>query len=397
MSEASRVSVVIPVWNLWDMTEPCLRSLAEHSAGENMEVVVVDNHSTDATAAELEPLGEALFGAAFKAVRMAENVGFARGCNAGARAAGGDLLFFLNNDTTLTPEWLPPLREVMADPRIGAAGPLLLYPDGTVQHCGIYVNPFNAVGHLYEHLPGSFAAARKPHPLQAITGAAIMLRKAQFEACGGFHEGFRNGFEDIDLCFALRAQGLKLRVESRSVIYHHTSRTPGRFAHDRENCTLLMQRKGGAVRPDEHVLAKLDGYDLCIGENLDTWMMLPEEKQQRMGAELCGKPFSSEACKALLRVEPLWLEGWLLLARHQEQAGDLAAATGTLMECLRLMPDPRVCKALSQLDPQTVFEGGTCDPATAKARVQQARRAAYASGDTALAQLLGQWLVQHAG
>ena len=228
MPEASRVSVVIPVWNLWDMTEPCLRSLAEHSAGENMEVVVVDNHSTDATASELEPLGEALFGTAFKAVRMTENVGFARGCNAGAQAAGGDLLFFLNNDTTLTPGWLPPLRAVMSDPKIGAAGPLLLYPDGTVQHCGIYVNPFNAVGHLYEHLPGSFAAARKPHPLQAITGAAIMLRKTQFEACGGFHEGFRNGFEDIDLCFALRAQGLKLRVESRSVIYHHTSRTPGR-------------------------------------------------------------------------------------------------------------------------------------------------------------------------
>ena len=86
-----------------------------------------------------------------------------------------------------------------------------------------------------------------------------------------------------------------------------------------------------------------------------------------------------------------------MLARHQEQAGDLVAATGTLMECLRLMPDPRVCKALSQHDSPAVFEGGMCDPATAKARVQQARRAAYANGDTALAQLLGQWLVAHAG
>ena len=158
-----------------------------------------------------------------------------------------------------------------------------------------------------------------------------------------------------------------------------------------------MQRKGGAVRPDEHVLAKLDGYDLRIGENLDTWMVLPEEQQQRISAEFCAKPFNSEACKALLRAEPLWLEGWLLLARHQEQAGDLVAATGTLMDCLRLMPDPRVCKALSQLDPQAVFEGGTGDPAMAKVRVQQARRAAYANGDTALAQLLGQWLVEHAG
>ena len=217
---SSRVSVIIPVWNLWSMTEACLRSLAAHSAGENMQVVVVDNHSTDATTTELASLGEALFGTSFKAVRMPENVGFARGCNAGARAADGDLLFFLNNDTTLTPRWLPPLREAMADPKVGGVGPLLLYPDGTVQHCGIYITPFNAVGHLYEHLPGTFAAARKNHPLQAITGAAIMLRKTDFEACGAFHEAYRNGFEDIDLCFALRAQGLKLRVESRSIIYH---------------------------------------------------------------------------------------------------------------------------------------------------------------------------------
>jgi len=213
MVETTRVSVIIPVWNLWDMTETCLRSLAQHSAGEHLEVVVVDNHSTDATATELEPLGKALFGELFAAVRMPENVGFAKGCNAGARVASGDLLFFLNNDTTLTPGWLPPLREAMADARVGAAGPLLLYPDGTVQHCGIYISPFNTVGHLYEHLPGTFAAARKNHPLQAITGAAIMLRKGEFADCGGFHEEYRNGFEDIDLCFALRARGLKLRVK----------------------------------------------------------------------------------------------------------------------------------------------------------------------------------------
>ena len=84
MHDKGCVSVVIPVWNLWEMTEACLRSLAEHSAGENMQVVVVDNHSTDATATDLAPLGESLFGASFKAVRMPENVGFARGCNAGA-------------------------------------------------------------------------------------------------------------------------------------------------------------------------------------------------------------------------------------------------------------------------------------------------------------------------
>ena len=396
MHASSRVSVIIPVWNLWRMTEACLRSLAAHSAGENMQVVVVDNQSTDATVTELSPLGEALFGASFKAVRMPENVGFARGCNAGARAADGELLFFLNNDTTLTPRWLPPLREAMADPKVGAVGPLLLYPDGTVQHCGIYITPFNAVGHLYEHLPGTFAAAHKNHPLQAITGAAIMLRKAEFEACGAFHESYRNGFEDIDLCFSLRARGLKLRVDGRSIVYHHTSSTPGRFAHDSENCTLLMQRIGASVKPDEHILVSLDGYRLHIGPSLSTWVELPDDRQNRLNEEFGGAAFAKAACQAMLQREPLGLGGWLLLAAHHEQMGDLAAATATLLECLRIMPAPKVCAQLSRLDPQAVFEGTRVDAATAKIRVQQARRAAYSRGDTALAQLLGEWLVQYA-
>ena len=396
MHGSSRVSVIIPVWNLWNMTEACLRSLSAHSAGENMQVVVVDNQSTDATVTELSPLGEALFGASFKAVRMPENVGFARGCNTGAQAADGELLFFLNNDTTLTPRWLPPLREAMADPKVGAVGPLLLYPDGTVQHCGIYITPFNAVGHLYEHLPGTFAAAHKNHPLQAITGAAIMLRKAEFEACGAFHESYRNGFEDIDLCFSLRARGLKLRVDGRSIVYHHTSSTPGRFAHDSENCTLLMQRIGASVKPDEHILVSLDGYRLHIGPSLSTWVELPNDRQNRLNEEFGGAAFAKAACQAMLQREPLWLDGWLLLASHHEQMGDLAAATATLLECLRIMPAPKVCAQLSRLDPQAVFEGTRVDAATAKIRVQQARRAAYSRGDTALAQLLGEWLVQYA-
>ena len=406
MVETTRVSVIIPVWNLWDMTETCLRSLAQHSAGEHLEVVVVDNHSTDATATELVPLGKALFGELFAAVRMPENVGFAKGCNAGARVASGDLLFFLNNDTTLTPGWLPPLREAMADARVGAAGPLLLYPDGTVQHCGIYISPFNTVGHLYEHLPGTFAAARKNHPLQAITGAAIMLRKGEFADCGGFHEEYRNGFEDIDLCFALRARGLKLRVESRSVVYHHTSSTPGRFAHDVQNSAVLLQRIGKAIRPDEHILAGLDGYRLCIGPSLATWLELPEERQQRFNEEFGGSAFDSAACQALLHREPLWLDGWLLLVAHLASEGNIAAAISTLNHCLRIMPAPKVYgqilhlardahlaeEMLADLEAERVGR----DLSVAKIRVQQARRAAYARNDSALAQLLGDWLVRYA-
>ena len=406
MSESRRVAVVIPVWNLWELTQACLRSLAEHSRGEDLEVVVVDNHSTDATVTELEPLGRALFGTGFTAVRMAENVGFAKGCNAGARAAGADLLFFLNNDTTVTPGWLPPLRMAMDAPGIGAVGPLLLYPDGTVQHCGIYFSPFMNVGHLYEHLPGSFAAAHRPHPLQAITGAAFMVRRGDFEGCGCFHEAYRNGFEDMDLCCALRERGLKLRVEASSVIYHHTSSTPGRFACDAENGAVLARRYGAMRRPDEHMLAALDGYALRIGPALDTWIAVPEARQPQMLAMVRSGGGDAEACRAVLEKEPLWLEGWLLLAAWQQRAGLLKEAANALLRCLALLPDPRVVEQLLPLlrraDVAEEMLAGleakqaTSDLAASKLHVQQARRDAYTRGDTALAQILSDWLVRYA-
>ncbi len=90
----AKISIIIPVWILWNMTAACLRFLAMHSREENVEIVVVDNGSTDATVSELKPLGRALWGAAFCPVRLSENLGFAKGCNAGAAAATGDLLFF---------------------------------------------------------------------------------------------------------------------------------------------------------------------------------------------------------------------------------------------------------------------------------------------------------------
>ena len=157
-----------------------------------------------------------------------------------------------------------------------------------------------------------------------------------------------------------------------------------------------MQRIGASVKPDEHILVSLDGYRLHIGPSLTTWVELPEDRQKRLSEEFGGAAFAQAACQAMLQREPLWLDGWLLLAAHHEQRGDLAAATATLLECLGIMPAPKVCAQLSRLDPQAVFEGTRVDAATAKIRVQQARRAAYSRGDTALAQLLGEWLVQYA-
>ena len=105
-------SVIIPVYGRWDLTHACLVSLHEHSHGQTYEVIVVDNASTDATVTELAPLGQSLFGEAFSVIRFTENKNFGPACNAGATKACAPLLFFLNNDTLMTPGWRYPYWQI---------------------------------------------------------------------------------------------------------------------------------------------------------------------------------------------------------------------------------------------------------------------------------------------
>ncbi len=111
-----------------------------------------------------------LFGERFAPIVFPENRNFGPACNAGARASKGALLFFLNNDTVLTPGWFPPLRDAFRDnDSLGAVGPLLLYGDKTVQHLGV---SFGTIGpfHLYHDFPADHPVVLKDRDLQCITG-----------------------------------------------------------------------------------------------------------------------------------------------------------------------------------------------------------------------------------
>lgn len=403
-----RVSVIIPAWNLVELTTACLRSLAAHSAGADLEVLVVDNGSTDATPAALPPLGRELFGARFRLLSMPENLGFARACNAGAAAASGDMLFFLNNDTLCTEGWLAPLLAAFKG-RVGAVGPRLLYPDGRLQHCGITFSPFFRVGHLYEFFPGDHPVIGRTRPLQAITGAALMLPAELFRELGGFFEGYRNGYEDMDLCLNLIAAGRKLAVAAESRIIHHTSATPGRFMHDTENGELLMRRHGKHLRPDLHLLGRLDGYAMKLDAGLSCWLELPETASHEL-AGATAQADGDAVAEALAR-EPLWRGGWLRLMELREAEGRPREALGAGIEGLRFFPAPELAARLQALAqphgplaefaPEAAAIAAGIAPPTApdriaanRARLKSARRDAYSRGDTALAEVLSGALEQ---
>lgn len=221
------LSIVIPVHNQSGYTRSCLASLRQYPPSIPFEVIVVDDGSTDDTAQVVASFTEAL------PVRLVANQPphrFARACNRGAAEAGGELLLLLNNDTELLPGWFEPLYRVLtAHQEIGIVVPKLLFPDGTVQHCGkVWAEVATADAqpyHLYYRFPANHPAVQKSRFFQTVTGACLLVRTGEFRSLGGFDERYENGWEDDDLCAAYRAAGKQIYYCAASSSIHHQNKT----------------------------------------------------------------------------------------------------------------------------------------------------------------------------
>jgi GT2 family glycosyltransferase len=144
-----------------------------------------------------------------------------------------DLLCFLNNDIEMIDsDWLALLVRQAVRPEIGAVGARLLYPDGTLQHAGVFtgIGGGAAHGHRFQK-PGDhgyFARALLPQRVSAVTAACLVVSRDKFLAVGGFDErNFPVAFNDVDLCLRLNERGWQSFYEPRAVLVHHESKTRG--------------------------------------------------------------------------------------------------------------------------------------------------------------------------
>jgi O-antigen biosynthesis protein len=212
-----KVSVIIPVFNRFDLTYHCLKSVSEQLPTVAFEIIVVDDCSTDETVFATLILDEAV-----RVTRLKANRGFVRACNRGAKMAHGELLFFLNNDTIVKPGWLDELVATFEQtPNIGIAGSRLLNPSGAVQDAGGVVWRLGDAWNWGRG--GSPEDPRFTYMRDAdyVSGAALMIPKALFNALGGFDSLFEPGYyEDTDLAFRVRAAGHRVVVQPTSQIVH---------------------------------------------------------------------------------------------------------------------------------------------------------------------------------
>lgn len=215
-SEAPKVSVIIPIHGSIAYTLACLRSIARQGAAVPFEVIVVDDASPDDS---IKALGDVT---GLRKLLNPVNLGFIGSCNAGAAAARGDQLLFLNNDTQVTAGWLDRLLECFEEePRCGIAGSRLVYPDGRLQEAGGLVY---ADGSAWNY--GRFENRGDPRFLYRreadyVSGAALMIDAKLFHQVGGFDKRYAPAYcEDMDLAFAVRAVGHRVIYQPESLVVH---------------------------------------------------------------------------------------------------------------------------------------------------------------------------------
>jgi GT2 family glycosyltransferase len=245
--EAPRVSLVVTLYGRVDFMDLQL-GLFSAAPDAAVEIVyVLDDPRRAMEAEQLARSCHARYGLPFRLILLEENQGFAVANNVGAAAARGRHVCLMNSDVFPLAQqgmgFLAALAERLeAEPGLGAVGPLLLYEDGTVQHAGMTYERVNGLPDWF--FPMHPGKGRPPGRVSrralAITGACVMLRRADWQALGGFDEGYVIGdFEDSDLCLRLRERGLGCGVEAGWALFHLERQSQEAEAAWRFNTTLF--------------------------------------------------------------------------------------------------------------------------------------------------------------
>jgi hypothetical protein len=220
-----QLTVVIVNWNTRDLTVACVRSVLDTVRRHSFQVIVVDNASTDGSAEHLR--------ATFPEIRVIEsggNLGFARGNNVALRQVHSEYVLLLNPDTVACENALDRLCDALAAyPKLGAVGPQLLNPDGSLQHSWApfpYVErEIPLVRRLAEKPPVPLTVAYAGQEISLLLvdwakGACLMMRGETLAQVGLLDEDYWLYTEETDWCHRARQHGWEIAARPDAHVMH---------------------------------------------------------------------------------------------------------------------------------------------------------------------------------
>jgi len=228
---APLVSIIIPTRDRANLLGPCLDGLFCRTDYPALEVIVVDNDSTEPALHQL--LARWSDDPRFRVLPVAGPFNYALLNNRAAAEARGEVLLLLNNDTEiLHPEWLREMVSLAIRPEIGAVGAKLFFPSGLIQHAGVILGPRGIAGHDYLFEKGEDGGQQDDlllvRQVSAVTGACLAVMRDKYFAVDGLdEERFRVAYNDVDFCLKLAAAGLRNVFTPHARLRHHESASRG--------------------------------------------------------------------------------------------------------------------------------------------------------------------------
>ena len=216
------VSIVIVNWNGRQFLDACLDAVAAQQ-GVNAETILVDNGSTDGSAAYVSERYPWV-----RVLALTENRGFAGGNNAGVREARGRFVALLNNDTVADPGWLKTLLSAADDSVLTTSRVVYMHDRRVIDSAGDGMLRWG--GAFKRHHGDTVDAAMESRDVFGVCGAACLVAKRVFEELGGFDEHLFISHEDVDLSYRARLRGYRCRYVADAVVAHHGSSTLGRVS-----------------------------------------------------------------------------------------------------------------------------------------------------------------------
>ena len=225
------VSVIIPSKDHSADLDLCVRSVLTKCTYKNLEIVVVENNSTNSeTFAYYERIRREF--PQVSVVRWEREFNYSAINNFGVRHSHGEYLLFMNNDIEpIAAGFIEEMLGFAQRDDVGAVGARLLYQDGTIQHAGVVVGFGGIAGHtfigLHEAENSYFHRAMCAQDYSAVTAACMMSRRSVFDAAGGFSEDLAVAFNDIDYCMKVRSLGKLVVYAPYAKLYHYESKSRG--------------------------------------------------------------------------------------------------------------------------------------------------------------------------
>lgn len=234
MADRDSLAIIIVTFNAMEEIDACLESLVGHTEPFPTTITVVDNASHDGTAAHIRQRWPSV-----QVIDSGGNLGFAKGNNIGMRATQSDYVLLMNPDTVAPPGAIQTLvRGLASHPEAAIAGARLLSPTGFPEMSwGAVITPWNETKQmLFSRLylrkirrvvKKMDRLSRQAREVEWVSGACMVVRRADLEAVGGFDERYFMYNEDVDLCIAMRQRGrLTLYIAGAEVLHHRGKSAP---------------------------------------------------------------------------------------------------------------------------------------------------------------------------